>query len=434
MGGAFIGVADDYSASFWNPAGLAQLRRLEFTGGISSLGVDNKAGFLGSSQTSSMSSTGLNDLGFVFPFPTVQGSLVFSFGYNRLASYSSLMQFDGFNSQSSIIPTLYQSDGNYDVPYNIYLENQNGYTPIKGNVQQTGTVKESGNLGQWSFAGAIDIEENISFGIGLNIVTGSYKYTRNYLEADVQNVYANSQASLPADSAYLRFNKFYYDNFLDADVSGGGLTFGLMYRSDIFRVGLIAKTPTSVTVKESYRDEGQSVFDNAGTFATAPKTTYTTPNSTNTYGVSSPWTLGAGFSAYVLPTLLLTGDIEYVDWTQLEWTDNIDLEKTNASLQSQLRSVTTLRVGAEFDVPLTDIRLRAGYAQKPSPYKADPSSYDNKMLTAGAGILLQRNVLLDAAIGFGNWKTYRTNYGNSASRTDEALSTMQMNFTISYRF
>ena len=34
MGGAYIGVADDYSASFWNPAGLAQMRRLEFTGGI----------------------------------------------------------------------------------------------------------------------------------------------------------------------------------------------------------------------------------------------------------------------------------------------------------------------------------------------------------------------------------------------------------------
>ncbi len=137
---------------------------------------------------------------------------------------------------------------------------------------------------------------------------------------------------------------------------------------------------------------------------------------------------------YVLPFVLVSGDVEYSDWTQLEWTDNSDLEKTNTSLQSQLRPVTTIRFGTEIDIPSTDVRLRAGYAVKPSPYKGDPSSYDTQIITGGAGILLQRNVLLDAAIGFGSWKTFRTNYGDNTSRTDETLSTVQMNFTISYRF
>src|SRR5512143_3591146 len=30
MGGAFVGLADDYTAVFWNPAGLAQLKKPTF--------------------------------------------------------------------------------------------------------------------------------------------------------------------------------------------------------------------------------------------------------------------------------------------------------------------------------------------------------------------------------------------------------------------
>lgn len=80
MGGAYIGVADDYSATFWNPAGLAQMRRLEFTGGINNTNYSNDATFFGNSSTATNSSTTLNDLGFVFPVPTSRGSLVFAAG------------------------------------------------------------------------------------------------------------------------------------------------------------------------------------------------------------------------------------------------------------------------------------------------------------------------------------------------------------------
>ena len=43
MGGAFTAVSDDYSAVFWNPAGLSQIKKMEFFAGLSHLGYDNKA-------------------------------------------------------------------------------------------------------------------------------------------------------------------------------------------------------------------------------------------------------------------------------------------------------------------------------------------------------------------------------------------------------
>ena len=106
MGNAYIGVSDDYSATFCNPAGLAQMRRLEVMGGISNVNLTNDATFYSAKQNATTSATSLDNLGFVFPFPTLQGSLVFAFGYNRISNFANVSKFDGFNNQSSIISSL----------------------------------------------------------------------------------------------------------------------------------------------------------------------------------------------------------------------------------------------------------------------------------------------------------------------------------------
>ncbi|MDP1678158.1 MAG: outer membrane protein transport protein [Bacteroidota bacterium] len=441
MGNAYIGVSDDYSATFWNPAGLAQMRRLEVMGGISNVGFANDATFYSAKKNATTSATSLDNLGFVFPFPTLQGSLVFAFGYNRISDFANASKFDGFNNQSSIIPSLQTSatddpSGEFDIPFNLFLTNTNGYTSIQQNVNQSATKKESGNLGQWSFSGAIDIEENISFGVSLNIYSGKYDYTRNFLESDNSNLYNyNASQAISSDSAYLRFNKFYYDNYLSAELSGSNITMGLMYRSDFFRFGLVGKAPSSIKVSETYTNEGQSVFD-AGTWSDknpAGKYSYT---ANNEYTVHSPWTFGAGGSVYVTTHLLLAADVEYTDWTQIEWVDNFDLEKGNTTLQSAFRATTNIRLGAEFDIPSTDVKVRGGYSLTPSPYKNDPSSFDQTMFTGGVGILLQRNVSLDGAVAFGSFKSFRNQYSYpiNTSRTDESIATSLVNFTVSYRF
>jgi long-subunit fatty acid transport protein len=439
MGNAYIGVSDDYSATFWNPAGLAQMRRLEVMGGISNLGLTNDATFYSTKQNASTSATSLDNLGFVFPFPTVQGSLVFAFGYNRISNFANVSKFNGYNNQSSIISSLQTSPtddptGEFDIPFNIFLADKSGFTTIKKNVNQSGEKKESGNLGQWSFSGAIDIEENISFGVSLNIYSGKYDYTRNFLESDNANIF-NAERPIPADSAYLRFNKFYYDSYLNAELSGSNITMGLMYRSDLFRLGIIGKAPTSIKVRETYTNEGQSVFDPGVWTDKNPASQYSyTAN--NEYTVNSPWTFGVGGSVYVITPLLLAADIEYTDWTQIKWADNFELEKGNTNLQSGFRTTTSLRLGAEYDIPTTDIKVRGGYSLTPSPYKNDPSSFDQKMYTGGVGILLQRNVQLDGAVAFGSFKSYRNQYSfpPNTSRTDESISTSLVNFTVSYRF
>jgi hypothetical protein len=443
MGNAYIGVSDDFSASLWNPSGLAQMRRLELMGGISSNGVTNDATFFSAKQQSSSTATAVDNIGFVFPFPTVQGSFVVAFGYHRIADYASTMSFNGYNDRSSIIPSLYDASARYDIAYNTYLTNTTGYTAVQKNVQQRGTIKESGSLGAWSFSGAVDVDENISFGLSLNVYSGIYDYSRNFIEEDSRNNYANTAPALPADSAYLRFNKFYYDSYINSELSGSNFTIGMMYRSDFFRVGIVAKGPTTMKISEAYTNEGQSVFDNTGGWVSLPNTIhkYSVPNDSvgpNEYGVKSPWTLGIGASLFILPEFLVAVDIEQTDWTQIEWTDNPSLERRNGALQSAFRSVVSYRVGAEFDIPSTDLKLRGGYSVTPSPYKNDPSSFAQTMITGGLGYFLQRNVMLDGAVAFGTRTSYRNQYSLPGlidpARTDESISSMLVNLSVSYRF
>ncbi|NUN69322.1 MAG: outer membrane protein transport protein [Bacteroidetes bacterium] len=446
MGNAYIGIADDFNAAMWNPAGLAQMRRLELMGGLANTRQTDDATYFGVSKSSDVSATAIDNIGFVFPFPTVQGSFVVAFGYHRYADFGAMASFSGFNDRSSIIPSLRDASASFDIPYNVYLTNDSGYTTVQKDVHQSGINKESGSLGVWTFSGAVDIEENISLGISLNVFSGRYEKVRNFLEEDTRNIYGDTSPALPRDSAYHRFNKFYYDSYVNSELSGSNITIGLMYRSETFRLGAVVRGPLSMKVSEDYTNEGESVYDATGGWSPAnkpPRTkhSYSVPNDSmgpNEYGVLAPWTVGIGASLYLMPELLLSADVEWTDWTQTEWTDNIYLERNNLKLQSQFRSVTVLRFGAELDVPNTDLRLRAGYAVEPSVYVNDPSTFDRKSMTAGAGYFLQRNVMLDAGISYSTRSTFTNQYSitglTDPARLNESITGLLVNVGISYRF
>ncbi len=205
MGNVSIGLADDYSALFTNPAGLGSVRSYEFSVGMSNSSYNNDATFFGNTLNANDRVTNLNNLGFVYPVPTQRGSLVFAFGFARVANYSTVASFKGFNPSSSIIQSLApdmnlngmpaadtRSFLDNNIPYQIFLADvQKGmFRPlVTGNVLQEGEVHESGGLNSWSLGGAIDIAKNLTLGIGLNLLSGSYSYDRVFTESDSKNLY-----------------------------------------------------------------------------------------------------------------------------------------------------------------------------------------------------------------------------------------------------
>jgi long-subunit fatty acid transport protein len=427
MGGAYTGVAADFSALYWNPAGLAQLSYGETTVGLAYHDDRSTSTFFDANQTAKTSATNLNTLGMVVPLEVRRGSAVLAFGFHRQSSFAGALSFNGFNPNSSIIQSWAPNGGSVpssvadNLAYQLYLANIDTLTNtfdsrILNSVTQLGAITESGGLNNWSFGAAFDIAKNLSLGVTLTYMSGSYRYDRNYQEKDTRNVHQ----TFPFDFASLNV-----DDFIESDLSGWNARFGLMYRiPDLFRVGLTYQAPTTLMVTEDYGTTAGSVMDQNF------EASYTS-NAHNEYSVRKPEVLGAGASV-LYRALLLSADVDFTDWSKLEFTDaNADLIAENSDIRRLLQATTNLRFGAEYGI--AGFMLRGGYAIQPSPWKGDPSSFDHKSWTAGLGVPIDEATMADFAFVHSWWNSYIINY-DATSRVDEAVSNNSFMLTLTHRF
>jgi len=433
MGNAYTGVASDYSAIYWNPAGLAQAQHGEFSVGLSFNGLTDQSTFFGNQLSSSNNATTLNALGIVYPIPVRRGSLVLALGYERQSVYTAGLQFSGFNPNSSYIQIsapdgqLYPSYLGDNLAYQLFLADIDTLSgrfisPIKNRVTQSGDILEAGGLNNWSFGGAVDIGRDLSAGVTLNYVAGSYRYDRIYVEEDLNKYY---------DTFPFDFKKLEVKEYIESDISGFNAKFGLMYRiPDKFRVGLGVQVPTAYYIHEIFGTTANSFFDNGDVQPTDGP--YRMDGVTD-YEVHTPWVFSGGASV-IIADLVLSGDLEFTDWTSLQFANpSSDLAEQNRIIRSTFRETWNYRVGAEYDILGSGFRIRGGYGVNASPYKDDPKEFDRKFVTGGIGILLGSNVMLDAGYMYGWWKTYRVNYDNS-SRVDESNTTNTVLATLTVRF
>lgn len=434
MGDAFIGVANDYSALLWNPAGLAQATMGEFSFGLSYLGNRDNSTFFGNKASYDDNTTNLNTLGVVLPLTTRRGSASIAFGYTRQSTFTSGVTFNGYNTLSSIIQSSgWAPDGTaYPAEVSLaedlalaYADTTTGLfnSPIKNNVQQKGTVTESGGLNNWMIGGAVDVSPKLSVGVTFTLVTGSYRYDRSYVESDPYEVHV-----YPYDLKELSI-----DDFIDDDVTGANLKFGLMYREEgKYRIGFTVKTPTWYNIKETWGTTAQSTFRSADSQGNSVYGPYDDNGSTE-YDVTSPWVFGFGGSVN-LRNLLISGDAEYTDWTQTKF-DNAssDVMSLNKDFNTTFRGTFNLRGGLEYTVPESGIRIRGGFIYNPSIYKNDPTSYDQKYITGGLGLPVGESTMIDVAYAHGWWMTYRVNY-DETSRVDENMRTNTVVLTLTHRF
>ncbi|MFZ0452701.1 MAG: hypothetical protein WCE54_01265 [Ignavibacteriaceae bacterium] len=442
MGDAYIGLSDDASAAFYNPAGFGLLKRLELSGGIDYSTFSNDATFFNNTTNYSSSETRLDRLSFAFPFPTVRGSLVFGISYHNTKDLTGALKFNGFNSgNNSLIQVLnqdtyYDNNGNpYNIPYDLRLTDTNLVTPIDGNLNQSGTILNTGSTNNWTFSGAIEAAQNLYLGLNLNIISGSYNSNNDYYEDDSRNMYQGpiytGDNPPPAD-----FQTFYLNRILNWDISGWSAKAGLIYQfNDYGRFGLTVQFPRYYTVKEKFTVSGQSYFANYINPFDLPQDY----NSSVKYDIVSPYEFGAGFSVN-LKGFIISAQGTAIDYSQLKfdnpqnYSNPNDLLSVNKNINDQLRAVLNYNVGVEYTVPTVGLRLRTGYFVQPSAYKGDPSSFNRKYFTAGIGILAQETLGLDLAWAHGWWSTIGDNYGTDVSRTYQDIKYDKIMLTATYRF
>jgi long-subunit fatty acid transport protein len=440
MGGAYTGVASDYSALFWNPAGLAQLESSEFSLGLSHLNYKDQSGYFSSFKDFSNNATTLNAVGLVFPVPVKRGSLVFAFGYNRESNFTTGISYSRISPLS--IAQEYAQDGAlaprdnqgriaYNLAFELYLaDTVNGgrwLSPIKDRLTQSEKTLEGGGINNWTMGAGIDIAKNLSAGVSISYQSGLYKFDRNYTEKDASNVYSSTRATDPRN-----FDNLSIDEYIESDLTGFSAKLGLMFRQpDRFRFGINAKSPTVYRVKERFAQGNKAGFTNTPDFGDVVK--LDAIEETGEYDIATPWVISAGASV-ILNDLVLSGDVEYTDWTELEFRNaNAEVMLQNRKFKDLFRATANLRGGFEYNVQNFGVRVRGGFIYNTSPYQNDPSTFDQKYVTGGLGIMMSEDTMLDVTYAYGWWKTFRSDF-RGLSSVNEDVRTNNVNLTFSYRF
>lgn len=429
MGNAFNALSDDASAAYFNPAGLGLLKKLEISGGLNILSFDNNTTLFGKQTNSNTTNTTLNRLSFAFPFPTYQGSLVFGLSYYKSKDLASIVDFDGFNmNHNSKIQSLLDTD----IPFNLYLTDENNNTIINGMLNQSGSILNSGSIDNWTLSGAIEVQKNFFIGGNLTIASGKFESTNDYYEDDTHNIYQGETA--PGQPQTTDFQTFYFNNNLNWDIGGWNAKVGFLYQlEDVARFGATVQFPKTFTIDENYSELAKSIF---GT-GTSYQQNYSDKVK---YDIKTPFEL-TGAAAVNLKGIILSAEATWIDYSQLEF-DKAEgfqdpqsfISKNNKDIKDLLTSVVNYNLGFEYTVPKVGLRLRGGFLLQPSAFKGDPSDYDHKYLTAGIGYLANGQIGIDLAYAYGWWKDIGDNYGSNLSRTFQDVKAHNVMITTTYRF
>jgi long-subunit fatty acid transport protein len=353
MGGAHIAVSSDATALVYNPAGLARVTRIEFSGGLTHQRMDNETNFglhpladAGFNDGQLQSNTRFGSANVVLPVPTYRGSLVLALGVNRVQSFDKVMEFS-------------------DDP------------DMDDDMVDRGIESQSGGMYLWSFGAAVDISPNVSVGGAVNYWRGKSSYTWLF-------------------ERWLLFHQseIRYDDAIDDRYSGFNAKFGVRIQPNKYLIlGGTIDSPVTYTIEEDWT---QITEDGGGT---------SFGSGSSEYKISLPFSLGAGMALHV-SNLTLAGAINYTDWIQMEYKRLDEVAEANRLIKETYSDALRFHLGAEYHIPQLGTSLRAGFYQDPLPYKSRWVNEDRSFFTAGIGLLIDQVMTLDVAWAHGSWEMY----------------------------
>ena len=402
MGGAFVGVADDFTAMYWNPAGLAQMQQREVQVSFLRNSRANDSIFNGTAGRSELTNTRFGTLGFVYPYPVYRGSLVLAAGLTRIKDFDWSLNLKG------------DDDG----------------------LAADHAFQHEGEMALAGVSAAVDVSPAVSLGATLGFVSGEDEAVSEFDWADPQDEFYGQ-----------RF--FARDTFADEYQWTPYAVLGAMLRTprDNPRYRLGATFATGGTHKIKYKFNGPVSYDEINPCSPDPDDLlgadlgkvecddgtveeFSDVEVSNTYDLALPFEFGVGASAEALPGLTLAGSLHLAEWSQSEYKGaDEDGLRADTSFETQYRDVLRYHFGVEYQVPVVALDLRAGYFVDPVPFigPRDPGSddppirieEDRRFITLGAGILIDEAMQIDIAWVRGAFKQVEEYSGESS---DNVLS------------
>jgi long-chain fatty acid transport protein len=371
MGGAFIGLADDWTSIYWNPAGLTQLKG-------KGAGVSLEYSILVGKDKSSVAND--DDFGTFFARAYGPNSLFSGYPGEPTRFTKEKIETD------ALLPSFgyYQKFEGFTVGGGIYIPNGNAID-WDDRMKDTSTgadIKASYHSLLFISVGNIslakEIIDDLSIGTGLNLI-----YGRSEIKAE-KTYRSSAMPNLNYD----------FTNKMDGDGIGLEGIVGFLFKaSDKISIGGVARSGSLLELKGKGEGKLHGV--------SLPETLTGSEKSDYTQRFSYPATCGLGVAYRLTPRMTITCDWIRTYWSSMEEDIDFDLDTggpgspTTKFTQDRDRSLNwnntdRLRIGLEYR-PNETWSLRAGFFSDPSPVPAEEVDItrlidtDAKFITLGAG-------------------------------------------------
>ena len=377
MGGAFIAVADDATAASWNPGGLIQLRLPEFSLVSSGLYREEDIEFGTNPEgagSHSISDMNINYLSAVYPFNLFDRNMVMSLSYQHLYDFNREWQFNIHQEVGREI-----SDDFWD-------------------------YKQSGGLSAVGLAYAVQIIPELSFGFTLNFWDDSL--TANQWE---QKYYMTGSGTLGGAPLAKSLDKTETYSF-----RGFNANFGILWRTEKFRIGAVIKTPFTADIEHKIQKYSA---------VTSPMFQTDSQNYIRNEELEMPISFGIGAAYKFSDLFFMSADIYRTDWNNFVYKDEKGKETSPVSgkdiAKSDIGSTNQARIGFEYRFTNQKkgyiIPIRGGLFYDPAPAEKSPDDFYGFSL--GTGFTLNDKFSLDFA--------YQYRFGNNVGSILEDLKFSQ---------
>jgi len=307
MGGAFVGLADDYSAVFWNPAGISQIDNVQIAGyftGVMPTGTYKYEPAAVDATTESQ----------MFPVPGIMG----------------------------YVPIV---SGSFNAAIRLYIPSGLG---AKWNGQDLKNLS-GGKPFEWmSEIGVINLAPSVSFQLLSNLSIG----------AALNISYGFLDLKQPQSDAS-KTNWGQYDE--SSTGMGIGATFGILYQPiDLLSIGFAVKTANSI----GFEGTASHTLMQAG-LGGAYK------DADIARDIVWPMWIGGGVALRVGGGITVTADVQYTNWGSLDTISTTYKNWEQAGMTENKMIMLwedrmQFRIGAEFEV-LSTLALRGGFYIDPAP-------------------------------------------------------------------
>ena len=403
LGGAFGALGSDFGVASINPAGIGVYKSTElaFSPGFSF--TQNSSDFLGENTTGQRFSANIGHFGLVAASDGKRDARrrtdlrgVFGIGYNRLASYQSRVEYNGFNPDNSLTDAWLQvlNDGGgtaeNDIEsrdpfggflgYEAFLINPSTSDSMQyfsvlpdGDINQNLSSVNRGAHNEFDISYAVDWKGIVYVGATVGIPLVRYRTIRNWTEDD-------------AIGALDGFQEFTFREEINTRGSGLNAKLGVIVRpTKSLRLGAAVHSPTRLRLSDDYTTEISSVLNNVGEFEAF------SDFGIFNYNLTTPWRAVGSIGVVIQKFGILSVDYEWVDYTTMSFDFGSDFvaeaNSVNRRIDDKYRAVGNIRAGLE--VKLDDWRIRGGYAMMASPFEdgvaAEGADFGRQTISGGFG-------------------------------------------------